>query len=114
MNYTKENLHEMYNATSTDDGNGDIETYENWLERQLISRIETIKELKRVNGGGTERKALHIDGVISRFSNDVIDSVIHELNAYGHNYNHYDYGLPTYDEHMDNMRNIVKMKLNGL
>lgn len=44
---TKQDLYDSYNATSTDDGNGDIETYENWLERQLISRIETIEELTK-------------------------------------------------------------------
>lgn len=32
----------MYNGTSTDDGTGEIETYENWLERQLLDRINFI------------------------------------------------------------------------
>jgi hypothetical protein len=38
----------MYNATSTDDGTGndELETYEAWLERQLISRIKKIDELE--------------------------------------------------------------------
>jgi hypothetical protein len=35
-----------YNATSTDDGTGELETYENLLERQLISRINKITELE--------------------------------------------------------------------
>jgi len=35
-----------YNATSTGDGIGGIETYENWLERQLISCIKTIHSLE--------------------------------------------------------------------
>lgn len=35
----------MYNATSTDDGHGEIETYEAWLERQLLSRIERLEEI---------------------------------------------------------------------
>lgn len=35
-----------YNATSTDDGNGDIESYESWLERQLIARIAKIDALE--------------------------------------------------------------------
>lgn len=41
-------LIDAYNATSTDDGHGEIETTEAWLERQLISRIRTIeaKEIK--------------------------------------------------------------------
>ena len=41
----KNYLYEMYNATSTDDGNGDLETYENWLERQLLARIERLEQL---------------------------------------------------------------------
>jgi len=42
-------LHEMYNATSTDDGTGrdEIETYENWLERQLLRRIEILEKLSK-------------------------------------------------------------------
>lgn len=45
MKYDKKYLHDKYNATSTDDGNGNLETYENWLERQLILRLEKIDEL---------------------------------------------------------------------
>lgn len=41
----KNYLYNMFNATATDDGNGDIETYENWLERQLLSRIERLEQL---------------------------------------------------------------------
>ena len=43
----KQMLYNMYNATSTDDGTGsdELETYENWLERQLLSRIEKIEQL---------------------------------------------------------------------
>lgn len=54
----KEDLHNMYNATSTDDGSGndELETYEAWLERQLISRI---KKLREIEGG---KKS---DGIIS-------------------------------------------------
>ena len=40
----KQDLYEAYNATSTDDGNGDIETYKNWLERQLLSRVKRLKQ----------------------------------------------------------------------
>jgi hypothetical protein len=36
-----------YNATSTDDGKGELETYEAWLERQLLNRIERIEELEK-------------------------------------------------------------------
>ena len=41
----KNYLYNAYNATSTDDGNGELETYENWLERQLLSRIEKLEQL---------------------------------------------------------------------
>lgn len=40
-----EYLHEMYNATSTEDKSGELESYENWLERQLLSRIEAVNKL---------------------------------------------------------------------
>lgn len=44
MKYDKHYLHEMYNATSTEHpkGSDKIETYQHWLERQLLSRIELI------------------------------------------------------------------------
>ena len=38
----------MYNGTSTDNGMGELETYEEWLERQLLSRIERIDVTKRI------------------------------------------------------------------
>jgi hypothetical protein len=38
----RDSLINMYNGTSTDDGTGEIETYENWLERQLLDRINFI------------------------------------------------------------------------
>lgn len=47
MKYDKQYLYDMYNATSTEDENGDLETYENWLERQLISRIERLEQLRQ-------------------------------------------------------------------
>lgn len=47
MNYDKNYLYETYNATSTGDEHGELETYENWLERQLISRLETIDEMEK-------------------------------------------------------------------
>lgn len=46
MKYNKEYLYNMYNATSTDDGSGDLETYEHWLERQLISRIKKLEQIE--------------------------------------------------------------------
>ena len=36
----------QYNATSTDDGNDNIETFESWLVRQLISRIEKLEDIQ--------------------------------------------------------------------
>jgi hypothetical protein len=39
-------LIEMYNATSTEDAQGEIETYEAWLERQLLYRIDLIRQYK--------------------------------------------------------------------
>ncbi len=50
-NDKKQMLYNMYNATSTDDGTGndELETYENWLERQLLSRIEKIEQLNLHN-----------------------------------------------------------------
>lgn len=47
MENGKEYLYNAYNATSTDDGNGEIETYENWLERQLLYRITVIEEKEK-------------------------------------------------------------------
>lgn len=43
-----------YNGTSTDDGNGEIETYEAWLERQLLSRIEKLEQLS-IHSIGSKR-----------------------------------------------------------
>lgn len=45
----KNYLHNAFNATATDDGHGDIETYENWLERQLLARIQKLEELAAHN-----------------------------------------------------------------
>ena len=36
----------FYNATSTDDRHGELETYEAWLERQLLSRIKRLEEIE--------------------------------------------------------------------
>jgi|TARA_R110002167_G_scaffold360406_1_gene578044 hypothetical protein len=44
MEKDRDYLHVMYNATSEDDGSGDIETYEFWLEKQLLSRIEEMEK----------------------------------------------------------------------
>ena len=39
-------LIDFYNATSTEDdnGNGEIETYEHWLEKQLLNRINAYEK----------------------------------------------------------------------
>lgn len=77
IKYNQQYLYDMYNATSTDDGTGtdELETYENWLERQLISRLETIDELQANEAFRQPQKALHIDSVSGRF-NKLIDVVI--------------------------------------
>lgn len=41
----KNYLHEKFNATAEGDGKGGIETYENWLEKQLLARIEKLEQL---------------------------------------------------------------------
>lgn len=59
----KQYLYTMYNATSTDDGTGEIETYENWLERQLLSRIEKLEAMEKANGHESEQRQLTIPDV---------------------------------------------------
>lgn len=56
----KQYLYTMYNATSTDDGTGEIETYENWLERQLLIRIEKLEALDKANDNATGERQLTI------------------------------------------------------
>ena len=64
----KQMLYNMYNATSTDNGagNDELETYENWLERQLLSRIEKIKQLDshNVSGNCQIHAIMHYDKLI--------------------------------------------------
>lgn len=52
-------LYVIYNATSTDDGNGDIESYEDWLERQLISRLARLEELSSLGGLDNLKRLAH-------------------------------------------------------
>lgn len=49
-------LHEMYNATSTDnpEGSDELETYESWLEKQLLHRINTPSPERRKEGKTAE------------------------------------------------------------
>jgi len=54
----KNYLYNAYNATSTDDGNGELETYENWLERQLLSRIEKLEQLALTGVGKAKRSVI--------------------------------------------------------
>lgn len=44
-----EHLHNMYNATSgeTEPGSDELESYQSWLERQLIYMIKRIEELEK-------------------------------------------------------------------
>lgn len=59
----KQYLYTMYTATRTDYGTGEIETYENWLERQLLSRIEKLGALEQANGQESEKRQLTIPDV---------------------------------------------------
>ena len=59
-------------------------------------------------------KVLHIGSVISRLSDEKLDNIIYELDEYARDYNGYEYGLPTHGEHIEKMRHIVKVFLNGL
>lgn len=52
--------------------------------------------------------------VISRLSDEHIDSIIYNLDEYARDYDGYEYGLPTHGEHIENMRVLVKQFLNGL
>ena len=52
--------------------------------------------------------------VISRLSDEQIDSIINNLDEYARDYDVYEYGLPRYGEHIENMRILVKQVLNGL
>ena len=49
MKYDKQYLYNAYNGTSTGDENGELETYENWLEGQLLSRIERLDKIAVVS-----------------------------------------------------------------
>jgi hypothetical protein len=70
--------------------------------------------MEHENLNNQESAQLGIGTVIARFSDEQIDDLIRELDEYARDYNYYEYGLPIHYEHMDNMRNIVKVKLNGL
>lgn len=52
--------------------------------------------------------------VISCLSDEQIDSIIYNLDEYARDYNGYEYGLPIYAEHIENMRILVKQFLNSL
>lgn len=56
MKKDRDYLIEMYNATCTDDGRGGIETYNDWLEKQLISRIESLEKVDE----GIRKTVLHL------------------------------------------------------
>lgn len=78
--------------------------------RQLYDhKINIIEAFNRI----TVREEAKAD-VISSLSDEHIDSIIYKLDEYARNYNGYEYGLPTYDEHIENMRILVKQFLNGL
>jgi hypothetical protein len=66
----KQELYNWYNATSTEHpiGSDEIEIYEHWLERQLISRIERLKALEQVSGD--DAKKSNCNNVIASFFAD--------------------------------------------
>ena len=66
MNRDKQYLHNMYNATSTDDGKDDLETYENWLEKQLLSRIRKIELLESKTKTLVDEAIMEYDLAIKR------------------------------------------------
>lgn len=70
MKYDKQYLYNAYNATSTGDENGELETYENWLERQLLSRIKRLDEMEKVNGANAKNSNCNIPHVSNRTSVD--------------------------------------------
>ena len=46
-------------------------------------------------------------------SDNEIDEIIYSLDSYARDYDHYEYGLPTYDDKMIEMRQIVRTFLNN-
>lgn len=77
MKYNKEYLHNAYNATSTGDENGEIETYENWLEKQLISRMERIDELESIGA-----KTVGVVGHVN-YINTQLDKAVTAIHSMG-------------------------------
>lgn len=47
MKKDKQYLINMYNGTSSSDESGEIESYESWLENQLLKRIEQVDDLRK-------------------------------------------------------------------
>ncbi|WP_435135755.1 hypothetical protein [Formosa sp. A9] len=69
----KNYLYNMFNATATDDGKGDIETYENWLERQLLERIERLEQLD-LHSVSRSLSASEVMDMSNRFIQNLIDN----------------------------------------
>lgn len=42
---------------------------------------------------------------------EIIDKILYDLDEYAQNYDEYEYGLPTYGEHLLNMRKIIKERI---
>jgi allophanate hydrolase subunit 1 len=63
-------LHEAYNATSTDDGKGGIESYKKWLERQLLFRINKEDKL-------TKKTAVEflIEKISETLGSDILETI---------------------------------------
>ena len=70
-------LYNMYEATCTDDGNGDIETYESWLERQLIERIRRIADGQAVLRKGHKLLTeFYITQDVSQDASNMLDTLL--------------------------------------
>lgn len=78
MNYDEDYLHNIYNATSIDNGTGEIETYKNWLERQFISRLKHIDELEKnlPNESKTINRNEQKEKVNSYTELDIVDETV--------------------------------------
>ena len=73
----KQELYNWYNATSTEYpvGSDELETYESWLERQLLSRIERLEALEQVNGDNAKKSSCNIPLVSVSFSAEGMQKV---------------------------------------
>jgi hypothetical protein len=81
--------------------------FENWVANELFNQPSTVDTSELTD-------KLHLSDGINNFSDKQIESLILELDKYASDYDKYEYGLPTEDAHMNNLKNIVKIELNIL